>query len=357
MSDHWDWALEQTEQQFCPTHVAFLTDRMVFRDGTLPLLHDLITTHPEEVIAYNHDGIDDMDATSVRLQAYSGDGHVYRMDSRSILRTTAAGDPFQWALPRMLNCVVPRTVFTQLRDASGHVFSSVSPDYYFGYRVLGIRDDFLCVNHSLIAAHSSRRSNGHSTKTGVFSPDAQDFRSRTNIGNWRTPFPEVDTVSNSVLHEYAVVRGMGNADRFPPLSEVAVRELLLQDADAMIDRDRASAVRTELGASNGAVKPSGVRIVARRVASALSHPGRSLGPRTSYKVLPPATARLLQPILPGGVFKNANDALVVARARPRRAVQATVPSGTVGRVHSGDQSSDQRSIECPTLPARGVPVP
>jgi hypothetical protein len=329
MSDHWNWALEQVEQRFRPTHVTFLTDRMIFKDDSLSLLAELIGSHPDEVITYNHDRVDDWNQHKVRLSAYSGDGYVYVMDSRSVLQMTASGQPYQWTLPRMLNCVVPIEVFAEMRSEVGHVFASISPDFYFGSRVLALRDTFLSLNYSLLAHHSSLRSNGNSLATGVVSGDARDFRKRTSLAKWNTPFPDVDTLGNAILHEYSTVRELTGSDRFPPLDEESVRGVLLSDADAMIDRDVANLVRARVGLNT---RPRAPRSMRGRLVSALHHPGRTIGPRVTYGPIPLRVAVKFQRVLPGGVFRSVDDALAVASASPRPVLQPLVPGGTLRRV-------------------------
>jgi hypothetical protein len=343
MAEHWEWALQQAEDRLRPTHVAFLTDRMIFRDGALHALSDVLASHPDEVVTYNHDGIDNWDPTRVLLQAYVGDGSTYRIDVAQLLDATASGHPVHWSLPRMLNCAVPVTLLAELRAQHGHVFSSISPDYYFGYRVAATRATFLCVNHSLITAHSSRKSNGNSFRIGVETTESRDFRQRSAVGAWKTPYPHLDTVSNAIFHEYSVVRDLTGSDRFPPLCAPGVREQLLRDAGEMIDEDAAARIRAELGLVE-APRGSLVHTVRRRARTAASHPGRSLGPRISYKVVPVRAARPLQSVFPGGIFGTMDAAIEVARAEPRSATHAALPPGAFARADGVGPANTPRPL-------------
>jgi hypothetical protein len=331
MTDHWEWALRETERRFNPTHISFLTDRMVFRDGALRSLLRAVADHPGEVISYNHDMVEDWDSSSVRINAYRGDGRLYRMGSHSILKDTAAGRFFQWPLPRMLNCVAPVELFAEMRAVAGHVFGSVSPDFYFGYRVLSQRETFLCLNQSLLVHRGLRRSNGHSIVTGVVSKDAEDFRGMVDFGTWQTPFPEVTTLGNAIFHEYAIVRALTGSDRFPPLDAEGVRSALLRDAELLVNADLASNIRQRLAAPPPS-EPT--RNIATRVVGVVRHPRESVGWHLFYRSIPRSLQRWVHRVFPKGRFGSPDEALVVARARPRTRVVRSHPRCADGLITS-----------------------
>ncbi len=329
MSAHWEWALQETELRLRPTHIAFLTDRMVFRNDCLMKLVHLVERHPCEIISYGQNWVDDYDESAVRIGGYRGDGRLYAMDSRSILGDTASGRHEQgyWLLPKMLNSVTPVDVFSEMRKETGHVFASVAPDLYFAYRVLAMRDQFLCVNESFIVDHTRRRSTGLSFVTGSASRDGDDFRAFTPVSRWETPFPTVTTIGNAVFHEYGVVRKLAPPGRFPPVDAVALRSILLRDAGALVDVSVANEIRLRLGASAELPPRSQHRLgrMSRQALSLLRHPRRVLGWRVTYWHLPGGLLRQLYRLLPGGTFASSSDALSVARSRPHRSIRRRRP--------------------------------
>jgi glycosyltransferase involved in cell wall biosynthesis len=108
MPQHWEWAMEQARALDDPTHVAFLTDRMVFRPGSLARLLGHLERHPDRVVSYNHDALDDV-RRPVRLFQKRGSDRVFRIPVRVLVERAARAVPLVY-LPRMLNCAVPTAV-------------------------------------------------------------------------------------------------------------------------------------------------------------------------------------------------------------------------------------------------------
>ena len=130
MSPHWEWAMETARAVTRPTHVAFLTDRMVFRPGTLDRLRAHAGRHPEHVVSYNHDQVDDT-PRPVRLFQKRGTGRLFlSVPSRLLAERTAHAVPLVY-LPRMLNCVAPGPVLDAVRARFGSLFFFISPDFCF----------------------------------------------------------------------------------------------------------------------------------------------------------------------------------------------------------------------------------
>jgi cellulose synthase/poly-beta-1,6-N-acetylglucosamine synthase-like glycosyltransferase len=67
MTDHWNWAFARLRDDFPAPLVSMVTDRMVMRPGALAGLLELSAAHPERLVSYNHDAVDDR-GTPVRLR-------------------------------------------------------------------------------------------------------------------------------------------------------------------------------------------------------------------------------------------------------------------------------------------------
>ncbi len=218
MTAHWQWALARGLQLPGLTHVLYLTDRMVFKQGALTRLLDLTQHHPDRVISYNHDRIDDFERP-VRLEQRDWTGSLFEVPSGHLLNLTARAivPP---CLPRMLNCVAPVKTLAQLERRFRSVFSSASPDYAFAYRLLATVDGILYWDAAPLIHYALDRSNGASLARGIASKDSLDFIA--NLDNVTTnaaaPVPAFRTATNPIFHEYGVVRaevgGLPSIDRF-----------------------------------------------------------------------------------------------------------------------------------------------
>jgi hypothetical protein len=59
MVEHWEWALREVLRHVDPTHVTFLTDRMVYRPQASEYLLRAMRLFPGAISVFNHDRIDD----------------------------------------------------------------------------------------------------------------------------------------------------------------------------------------------------------------------------------------------------------------------------------------------------------
>jgi glycosyltransferase involved in cell wall biosynthesis len=218
MTPHWQWALQRGLQRPGLSHVLYLTDRMVFKQGALHRLLDLADHHPDRVISYNHDRIDDV-KRPVRLEQRDWTGSLFDVPSGHLLDLTARAivPP---CLPRMLNCIAPLKTLAQLEHRFGSVFGSASPDYAFAYRLLATVDGILYWDASPLIHYALDRSNGASLARGIASKDSLDFIANLDEAttNAAAPVPAFRTATNPIFHEYGVVRaevgGLPPVDRF-----------------------------------------------------------------------------------------------------------------------------------------------
>jgi hypothetical protein len=206
MTNHWAWALDKVLTTTNATHVTFLTDRMVFKPGRLSRLLDVAALHPDEVISYNHDRVDDhRQPVSVTLVEWSG--LVLRISSDELIRMGSRAESHP-SLPRMMNCLVPVAAFEDIRTRFGSIFGSISPDHCFAYRCLAVRRSLLYLDEPLLVHYALDRSNGASYARGIVSDDSADFAHHlgATIMNERAPVPEFHTIMNAVVSEYCYVR-------------------------------------------------------------------------------------------------------------------------------------------------------
>jgi hypothetical protein len=213
MSAHWQWALERAFE-LDATHYAYLTDRTVLKPGGLAPVLRARAGHPDKVITYNHDMVDDW-AEPVRLHLNQWSGRLLELDSSEVLDLSSRAVIGNW-LPRMLNCLVPRSVLDRVADRCSTVFDSISPDFCFAFRCLATTDSVLYYDRSVLVHHAVYRSNGWSYARGVESADSRDFRSE--LGGVRhhfaAPVPELHGTINAIMHEYCHVRNELGPARF-----------------------------------------------------------------------------------------------------------------------------------------------
>src|SRR3954447_7387451 len=216
MPAHWEWLWQLVKREVAPTHVTYLTDRMVFVAGALVELLRIVESHPEAVISYQYDRIDDAE-TPVDLVQAQWTGRLLELDTRTLLELSSRvvhGDH----LPRMLNCIAPATALTALERRFGNVFRPVSPDYCFAYRYMASVDSFLYLDRSCVIHYGIGRSSGHTFMKGRPNDDAADFAREMAVARFgATPEPAFETVNNAICQEYCSVREEVGGSAMPPV--------------------------------------------------------------------------------------------------------------------------------------------
>jgi hypothetical protein len=269
MTEHWNWALDQALQRDC-SHVAFLTDRMMFRRGSLDAVLGILRRFPNDVLSYTYDRIHDIrrPVSYVRLPR---SGRLFRVSTQHLL-DQAASMVFYSCLPRMLNCAVPRRSLQALRARHGRVFDSVSPDYCFCFRLLDAIESLLYLDSSAMLAYGHDRSNGTSVSRGVATRDSADFRANLGLDgfNAAAPIPAIVTVGNAVVHEYCAVKAASASGRLKPVAMDAYVRLLQTEIGRFESPEAISAATcllTQLG--HPAHKAGLLATMRRRVADAV----------------------------------------------------------------------------------------
>ena len=231
MTKHWDWAIRQAMTSYDASHFAYLTDRMMFKPGQIARITELAHRYPEKIISYNHDRIVDY-PEPIRVERYPGTGKLFEVDCLHLSHVYAQAVP-QVCLPRMLNCIVPTEVLNAVLERFGNVFSSISPDFNFGFRCLEILDTILFYDSSPIFHYGLERSNGASVSRGELSSDYADFIANLPVDNanrnYATPIPQIISTSNAIYNEYCVIRQETKSARFFELNLQRYLQLLADE--------------------------------------------------------------------------------------------------------------------------------
>jgi len=245
MNKHWDWAMEQALSLYDCSHVSFLTDRMMFKPEALAPLLDIITACPDKILVYMHDMVDDFSAPVV-VRQYTWTGNLYEVPSGRLLEMVAQSVIYDTALPRMLNCIVPRTVLNAIRKRFGTIFSgSLAPDWAFCYRALEIIDSILFHDKAALIHYGQNRSTGQSVHHGIANDALSDFmRDHTARPlNFAAPWPEIITTWNAIISEYCYAKEMAQSRKFPEVDLDNYRRALGYGVEHIKDSRRREQMR------------------------------------------------------------------------------------------------------------------
>jgi hypothetical protein len=216
MPAHWEWLWQLVKRDVAPTHVALLSDRMVFAAGALEELIRAIEREPDLVVSYQYDRIDDVD-TPVELVQAQWTGQLLELDARKLIEMSSRVEHGDY-LPRMLNSIAPVSTLAAMEGRFGNVFRPVSPDYAFAYRCLAICDSILYLDRSCLIQYGMARSAGNTYTRGRPNEAAADFaRELSGPRFGATPEPSFETINNAICQEYCSVREEVGGDGMPPL--------------------------------------------------------------------------------------------------------------------------------------------
>lgn len=242
MTAHWQWALDEALRRHDPSHVGVLQDRALFRSGQLPAIAQIVEDHPEIVMSWGNDIVDDA-FTPVKLARYASTGKTYLLSSGELSRQVSRG-VFPMALPRMLNSSVPVDVIERVRSRYGAVFASISPDFYFALRCLQTVGAVGYYDQAALISYGLDRSNGASFARGDQSADSQDFI--RDLGdepmNWASPAPDLAVFGNPIFHEYALATREPDAD-LPPIDRGRYLALMARGTKMLGDEHTRAAMR------------------------------------------------------------------------------------------------------------------
>ncbi|VFM96143.1 MAG: Glycosyl transferase family 2 [Candidatus Kentron sp. G] len=217
MSDHWEWAMRQTNGEFS----GVLTDRMVFKHYALRTIHNVLQEKKLELISFLADDLHGNSAPfRLSLHPYQSIATVVR--SEEILADCARAK-FSNRLPKMLNSFCRTERMSALIPEYGSIFTSISPDYAFCFRILDQLDAFISLDHRLIVRGWRTQSNGYSFTLNRMNAHSQDFMQLYGgLEQWfeYAPIPlPVHIISNFIALEYEIARIHQRSARFKPIDK------------------------------------------------------------------------------------------------------------------------------------------
>lgn len=216
MPAHWEWLWRAIREAADPSHVTYLTDRMVLVAGALPSLMEIVERHPDRVVSYHHDNVDDL-SSPVELVQTPWTGRLVELDARRLIELSGRGS-YGDHLPRLLNCIAPAGVLGAVERRFGDVFGTMAPDYRFAYRCLAVCETVLYLDRACLIEHGHTRSAGGGFRRGHLNSDAADYAARLAEPRFgATPAPGLETLANSIFQEYCAVREETGAECFPEL--------------------------------------------------------------------------------------------------------------------------------------------
>jgi hypothetical protein len=214
MAAHWEWLGRQIRELFAPTHVAYLTDRLAFTAGALTELVDVVSHHPDRVVSYQWDTVNDT-TVPVELVQSQWTGRLLELDASTLLDLSRRGE-FGKEIPLFMTCVAPAGLMDAMERRFGDVFGLIAPDYRFGYRCLALCDTILYLDRSCVIQHGMKRSAGISYMRGDMNEDAERFARELSEPRFgATPEPGFETVTNAIFQEYCTVRAEVGGGRLP----------------------------------------------------------------------------------------------------------------------------------------------
>jgi hypothetical protein len=218
MGAHWEWALKQALAEAEISHVLYLTDRMVMKRGELKNVLMASKQFPDNIISYGSDGVYDFEMP-IRLSQPSWTGNLYQIPTTELLRLSS-NCIFHMSLPCMLNCLVPRGIFSEIETHYGNVFGSIAPDFTFAFRCLERFDTVIHFDRTVQIHYALKRSNGASQGRGTANKDHSDFLANLPKEglNFAAPVPQFKTVGNAVVHEYCLIQKQTKSKKFPPVN-------------------------------------------------------------------------------------------------------------------------------------------
>lgn len=237
MGEHWEWAIQHVLQMPNITHVMYLRDRTVFVRNQLKRLLSFSSRFPDKVISYLENFIYDF-TEHINFHELRWSGSLLELRSSDLIASTARVNwYFLSCLPRMLNCVVPKTVLETISHKFGNVFKAIAPDVSFAYRYLESYDSYLYYDRPLTVSYGHDRSNGASQTRGIITKDHADFLANLNGKrlNYAAPIPEFRTVMNAIIHEYCVIKQETKNSKFVDIDVKPYLDFIAYEIDKMDD--------------------------------------------------------------------------------------------------------------------------
>jgi hypothetical protein len=322
MSDHWEWALRRALADTSVTHVAFLTDRMLFQPGGLQAIVTAMQRWPTRVITFALDRISDHERP-VRLEQAAWSGRVLRISSDLFIRDWShARQETGGAVPKLLNSVVPRAAVERIQGRFGTACgAATSPDFAFAFRCIAVIGSVHYFDRPVLIHYALDRSNGASAERGEVTPDHADFMTELSGRGILAdaPLPGIVSVFNSIMQEYCAVRSHAG---WPMVEMVSYLDALEREVSAMeASPRREHALKTIAEHRRGTTQPE-ARQPARYAPPRLARSPTYLARRALHRLQLAINALSGdQRFLPSPLFTlcpSREAAIALSRASPRK---------------------------------------
>jgi hypothetical protein len=332
MAEHWDWAIGQALADPIVSHLAILTDRMIFQGDGLRVAAAVATAYPDRLVTYAHDTVNDHE-DPITLEQVRWSDRVVEIDGRELLRLSAQANHWllEAMLPRLLNGITPRSVFDEVLARFGATAGrSISPDFAFAFRALACGHGVVHVDRPVLLSYANDRSNGTAAASGRSSTDHADFLA-TMPHRLAGPLGDQMTIGNAILHEYLAAANSS----FPPIDRTRLLNVVAADVGRMSPGPARSDLEASLAELGASIPPSPVgRSRARRVAGLLADPRRAV--RRVAGLFRPAVGSSKRTIV-----STSRGGLEEARRSPRpsssglSAIEVAAESGCVSVLGNG----------------------
>jgi glycosyltransferase involved in cell wall biosynthesis len=231
MTKHWEWAMQTVLAQTSFTHVTYLTDRNVFKRDAFRQLASVTERFPDKLIAYRPEAIYGSD-NDLRLEQIGTTGRLFEIRSADLVDAFLKLD---WVsiFPAMLNSCVPRRLIEEIASEHGEVFSSISPDFNFGFKVLDLEDSILYFDETLLVTYGLTLSNGLNFTKGRRSNNeaSVDFANQIDKSDIHIDslLPFCSTILDAVLNEYFFIEKNAKRRKFPKPDSERYRSYVIRN--------------------------------------------------------------------------------------------------------------------------------
>lgn len=255
MTKHWNWAMEQALELTSFSHISYLSDRTIFLKNRLKNLQKIIVKYSDKIISYTYNTINDDNLPVVLFQPLQT-GQVFEVKTSLILKSYANVQRIQ-IIPKLVNCVVPRSIVTRIKDKTGNYFSSVSPDYNFAFNCLSIVDSVLFYDSSLLLSYGLYRSTGNNMLNGNFQKDSVDFIKNMNNDNvcFNTPVKSYLLTTNAIIHEYTFGKQSSKSEKFEEVNQNKYNLALVRDIKSYKNLEMKKEMLSQLSSTLGVQLP------------------------------------------------------------------------------------------------------
>lgn len=219
MTEHWELAVRQS----CGSFTGILTDRSAYRLYALRTIHRACEVHQPDVVTFLTDNIFGEDRPfRIKLRPLTTQSQIIKTDemvlnfSRSIFSKRA---------PRMLNSFCRTDRLQQLVQKYGSIFTGLSPDYSFCFRILDSVETVLSLDARLVLVGGESQSNGGAFRTNRMNDARRDFLTQMTVQQkWLEygPIPGfISIIGNAILREYEIARSVQRSGRFAAIDKEA----------------------------------------------------------------------------------------------------------------------------------------